>query len=318
MRSLSVQVLLAVGLTFISGFAAREIALAEPVSAASYEETIRHAVEEYSLGHWTEARFFFARAHALNPNARTLRGLGLTCYESRNYVEAIGYFNQALQSSEQPLTDKMRADITQLLTQAQQFVTRVIVTLDPANAELEVDHVARELPADHVVLLDPGEHELVASGAGYRPEQHTLNAEGGELRLDLHLQPVAAGAGLVKGQVQPVTPPPAAEPGTGNLAPYIVMGAGGAALVAGAVLVGIAAADKHAVEHAEEGATWPELEPRYNRGRTFFPVGFALMGVGLAGVAAGLTWKLWPSTQERAPTARLQLSPSGIELSGKF
>jgi hypothetical protein len=96
------------------------------------------------------------------------------------------------------------------------------------------------------------------------------------------------------------------------------MGAGGAALVAGAVLVGIAAADKNAVEHAKEGATWPELEPRYNRGRTFFPVGFALMGVGLAGVAAGLTWKLWPSEQERAPSARLQLSPSGIELSGKF
>lgn len=318
MRSLSVQVLLAVGLTFISGFAVREIALAEPVSAASYEETIRHAVEEYSLGHWTEARFFFARAHALNPNARTLRGLGLTCYESRNYVEAIAYFNQALHSNEQPLTDKMRADITQLLAQAQQFVTRVIVTLDPTNAELEVDNVARELPADHVVLLDPGEHELAASAAGFRPERHTLTAEGGELRVDLRLQAVDAGAGVVKGPVQPVTPPPAAEPGSGNLAPYIVMGAGGAALVAGAVLVGIAAADKHAVEHAEEGATWPELEPRYNRGRTFFPVGFALMGVGLAGVAAGLTWKLWPANQERAPTARLQLSPSGIELSGKF
>jgi hypothetical protein len=318
MRSLSVQVLLAVGLTWFLGFAPLQIGLAEPASAASYEETIRHAVEEYSLGHWTEARFFFARAHALNPNARTLRGLGLTCYESRNYVEAIGYFNQALQSAEQPLTDKMRADIAQLLQQAQQFVTRVIVTLDPARAELEVDHVPRELAADGVVLLDPGEHELSASAEGHRPEQHTLNAEGGELRLELRLRALDGAPALVKGPEQ--TPPPrmAAESGSSDLAPYIVMGAGGAALVAGAVLVGIAAADKHAVEHAKEGATWPELEPRYNRGRTFFPVGFALMGVGLAGVAAGLTWKLWPAGQERAPSAQLHVSPWGLELSGGF
>lgn len=319
MRYLSVQVLLAVGLTLLSGFAVRSNALAEPAATASYEDTIRHAVEEYSLGHWTEARFFFARAHALNPNARTLRGLGLTCYESRNYVEAIGYFNQALQSNEQPLTDKMRADIAQLLQQAQQFVTRVILTLEPANAEIEVDHVPRELAADRVLLLDPGEHELSASAEGHRSEQHTLNAVGGELRVELRLRPVdGAGPALVKGP-QPLTPPPAAaEPDSGSLAPYIVMGAGGAALVAGAVLVGIAASDKRAVEHAKEGATWPELEPRYNRGRTFFPVGFALMGVGLAGVAAGLTWKLWPAERERAPSARLELSPTGIELSGKF
>jgi tetratricopeptide (TPR) repeat protein len=141
MRSLSVQVLLAVALTFTSS----QRAWAEPATqTANYEDTIRHAVEEYSLGHWTEARFFFARAHALNPNARTLRGLGLTCYESRNYVEAIGYFKQALLSTEQPLTDKMRADLTQLLSQSEQFVTRVIVTLDPSTAELEVDHVPRE------------------------------------------------------------------------------------------------------------------------------------------------------------------------------
>jgi hypothetical protein len=319
MRFLSVQVLLAVGLTWSLGFAAGSTALAEPASTASYEDTIRHAVEEYSLGHWTEARFFFARAHALSPNARTLRGLGLACYESRNYVEAIGYFKQALQSGEQPLTDKMRTDIAQLMQQAQQFVTRVIVTLDPASAELEVDHVARELAADGVVLLDPGEHQLSASAEGYRPDQHTFHAEGGELRLDLRLKPAAAGEpALVKGSAQPSAPAAATSSASSDLAPYIVMGAGGAALVAGAVLVGIAASDKHAVEHAKDGATWPELEPRYNRGRTFFPVGFALMGVGLAGIAAGLTWKLWPGSQERAPSAQLRVSPWGLALSGGF
>jgi tetratricopeptide (TPR) repeat protein len=317
MRSLSVQVLLAVALACLSRPSSSARAEPPPQNA-NYEDTIRHAVEEYSLGHWTEARFFFARAHALNPNARTLRGLGLTCYESRNYVEAIGYFKQALASTEQPLTDKMRADLTQLQQQSEQFVTRVVVTLDPSSAELEVDHVPREL-ADGALLLDPGEHLLSASAEGHEPTQQTITAAGGEQRIELRL--------ASKGERAPVfvqqptqAPPPALEPSSGSsdLAPYIVMGAGGAALIAGAVLVGIAASDKSAVENAAQGVTWPELEPRYNRGRTFFPVGFALMGVGLAGVAAGLTWKLWPSSHERAPSARLRVSPLGVELSGGF
>lgn len=319
MRSFPVQVLLAVGLTCLVELTSSGSARAEPPAQnASYEDTIRHAVEEYSLGHWTEARFFFARAHALNPNARTLRGLGLTCYESRNYVEAIGYFKQALASTEQPLTDKMRADIAQLLQQSEQFVTRVIVTLDPSSAALEVDHVPREL-TDGVLLLDPGEHQLSASAEGHAPVQETIHAAGGEQRVALRL-PRKAESAPVLVQQPTAAPAPALASSTGgsDLAPYIVMGAGGAALIAGAVLVGIAASDKSAVENAAEGVTWPELEPRYNRGRTFFPVGFALMGVGLAGVAAGLTWKLWPSRQERTPSARLRVSPLGVELRGGF
>jgi tetratricopeptide (TPR) repeat protein len=326
MRSFSVRMLLAFGLTWLSGFAGVNGAAAEPAPAAnqgtgSYEETIRHAVEEYSLGHWTEARFFFARAHALSPNARTLRGLGLTCYESRNYVEAIGYFQQALESTEQALTDKMRADISQLLQQAKQFVTRVVVVLEPSTAELEVDHVPRELAADGSVLLDPGEHQLSASAEAHRGEQRTLNAEGGELRIELRLQPLDTAAPAVAQTPVKLTPPPVEpESGRSDLAPYIVMGAGGAALIAGAVLVGIAASDKSAVENAADDSDWqPNLEQRYNRGRTFFPVGFALMGVGLAGIAAGLTWKLWPTEHEHAPTARLQLSPLGaVSLRGIF
>jgi tetratricopeptide (TPR) repeat protein len=307
MRSFFVQVLLAIGLTGLPGF----VVLAE--SESSYEDAIRHAVEEYSLAHWTEARFFFARAHTLSPNARTLRGLGMTCYESRNYVEAIGFFKQALASAEQPLTGKMRTDITQLLQQSERVVTRVVVALEPANADLEVDHTPHERAADGVLLLDPGEHALSASAAGHIPEQHKLNAQGGELRVELRLRPREAATPMLSAR-----PVQRQRSGSSDLAPYIVIGAGAAALVAGGVLVGIAAADKHAVEHAEEGATWPELEPRYHRGRTFFPVGFALMGVGLAGVAAGLTWKLWPSAHERAPSAQLRVLPLGMALSGAF
>jgi tetratricopeptide (TPR) repeat protein len=290
-----------------------------PAPGASYEETIRHAVEEYSLGHWPEARFFFARAHALSPNARTLRGLGLTCYESRNYVDAIAYFKDALANTAQPLTEAMRAEVTQLMQQSEQFVTRLVLTVEPTSAVLELDHGSLELPSDGVVMLDPGEHELVATAEGHLPERRVFNAEGHEMRVELHLratpgEPVAAAPAS--------TPAPAAAMSADSrsgLAPYLVIGAGGAALIVGGVLVAIATSDKYAVEHAPKGTLWRTIESRYNRGRIFFPVGFALMGVGLAGAAVGLTWKLWPSEErDSAPRAQLRLSPTSLELSGTF
>src|SRR5437763_10868 len=65
---------------------AAQSAAAQASAEQNYDELIRQAVTEFSLGHWTEAKVFFARAHARNPNARTLRGLGLSCYEARSYV----------------------------------------------------------------------------------------------------------------------------------------------------------------------------------------------------------------------------------------
>lgn len=295
MRSFAVQVLLAVGLTCVLGLTCR----AQP---ASYEDALEHAAQAYSLGHYTEARFFYARAHALQPNARTLRGLGLTCYASQSYVEAIAYFKQALAA---PLGEELHEELTQRLAQAEQLVTRVHLTLEPSDAELEVDHEARAL-TDGVLLLDPGTHQLSASAAGHRSVQQLILAAGGEPRVALRLTPTAA---------TPVAASPPVSSGGSDLAPYIVIAAGGAAFVAGAVFVGIAAADKDAVESAGQGVSWRELEPRYHRGRTFFPVGFALMGVGFAGAAAGLTWKLWPSQREHAG---LRVSPLGVELKGRF
>lgn len=278
-------------------------ARAEP--QASYEEAIRHAVEEYTLGHWAEAKVFFLRAHAVQPNARTLRGLGLTCYESRSYVEAIGYLRAALASPVQPLTDAMRENLAQLLQQSQQFVTHVVLDVYPARAALAVDQSAHALDGSRELLLDPGEHELSASAPGYKPVRRSVNATGGTLHVQLRLQPEA--------RPQPSAAKEALASDDSGLAPYLLIGASGAAALAGGVLLAIAASDKAAVEGGTAG--WSQLESRYDRGRTFFPVGFVLAGVGLCGVAAGLTWKLWPRGPEQA---QLSLTPAGVALRGRL
>ncbi len=59
-----------------------------------YRAAIDAAVQEYELNHFEESREQFARAHALNPNARTLRGLGVADFELRRWT------NGALRASD--------------------------------------------------------------------------------------------------------------------------------------------------------------------------------------------------------------------------
>ena len=128
---------------------------------SEYQSAVHKGLQEYDRGNFSEAKAFFLRAHALAPNARTLRGLGMSSYELRNYVEAIEYFQRALNASERPLTAHMRTEVSQLLSQARSFVTRLQLTVHPTNAQVHLGtrEVARD--SDGNVLMDPGTHQLV-------------------------------------------------------------------------------------------------------------------------------------------------------------
>ena len=312
----------------------------EPASQSapqpSYDELIGRALQEFKLGHWTEARVFFGEAHALRPNARTLRGLGLASYEARNYVEAIDFFEQALVNKQQPLTPRMRDECSRLLSQARKFVSNATIDVDPPNVELLLDGKPIQLGEDASVLLDPGQHEFLARAAGYEPATETVLAQGGDmLSVHLHLKTIVPDAPLVAATATPFvevaaeeTPSASASATSASesssdshapnsLAPWIVIGASGAVTVASFVFLGIAASDKSAAEHPDPGATWPEVNGSAKQGRAFFAVGFVLLGTGLAGIAAGCLWKLWPTLTERQVGAtNLRLTPGGVALSG--
>jgi hypothetical protein len=153
---------------------------------SKYQELIRRALEEYSAGNWTEARVFFEDAHAISPNARTLRGLGMTSYEARSYVEAISFLEQALASQVRPLTPPIAQEARRVLEQARRFVSPVDIVLEPASAELRIDGKIIGKAERQAVVLDPGEHEFAATAAGFASGRRVLVAEGGR-RLNLHL-----------------------------------------------------------------------------------------------------------------------------------
>jgi hypothetical protein len=318
----------AVSLCLLVPISARAEEPQTQTSPASYDELIRRGLQEFSLGHWSEAKVFFANAHAVRPNARTLRSLGLTSYEARSYVEAIAFFEQAMSNEQQPLTKGMRDECSRLLAQARQFTSRARIEVEPANALLQIDDKPAQLGADGIALLDPGPHQILAQAPGFEPLAHSVNANGGEaLNVRLRLSPIAQASDIAAAQATPfIEPPPEATspPASSNssdstaqaLGPWIVIAGSGAVAVAGGIFLGVAVADKSHAEHPGADPIWSDVQGATKQGRTFFPVGFALLGAGLAGVAAGFAWKYWPSSTERAGTASLTLVPGGFVVSG--
>lgn len=173
-------------------------ALAQGSSAAppGYDEAIDTALQEFDAGNFAEARSQFLRAHGIFPNARTLRALGKSEYELKNYAEACTYFEQALDSKIRPLTNDQRNETMRLLEASRGYTRRFLVTLRPANTKLILDGNPVVLGPQNVLVLKVGDHTLEASADGFQSERRQLRVAGGgseSLAFDLRAaEPVAA------------------------------------------------------------------------------------------------------------------------------
>jgi tetratricopeptide (TPR) repeat protein len=145
---------------------------------AAYRDRIDEGLREFSVQNYEEARSLFLQAHALMPNARTLRALGLCEYELRNYGESVKYLDGALASDVKPLRDTLRSDTERMVARARNFVGHVEVELRPAAAQLTVDGV--KVDAREPLWLAMGEHVLEVSAPSFASEKRKLSVKGGE------------------------------------------------------------------------------------------------------------------------------------------
>jgi hypothetical protein len=159
-------------------------------------------------------------------------------------------------------------------------------------------------------------------------------------------QPPAVGPAPSPSSV-PAGPPPPSEGSTGSGAaiasmnapapaatvenkrsamPWVVVGVGGAATVAGVVILAVGVSDVSSADSACKTRMRcdPAVADKGNNGRALEPVGYAVGGVGLAAVAAGLVW-YFTETPSGAPTAGfLRVTPlvapgyAGMSLGGAF
>jgi hypothetical protein len=285
-----------------------------------YRELIRNALSEYELGNWAEAKLFFSDAHAIYPNARTLRGLGLVAYAMRDYVQASDWLSRSLESQEQPLVGEMRTGTSSMLEQSQRFEARVRFEVSPRAAELSIDDQPVQYAADGTARLNPGAHEITARLSGYEYVSRQISLEAGARRsVQLQLRPTdgAVASAPAAAALQVATPadgrsPEQQQDSGSSIAPWLVIGVSGAVAIVGGVLLASSLSDVAELEDPAPRTEWSRVESTYEGTAARSGAGIALLSLGLAGVAVGVTWTLWPDEDERG--VEVGVGPLGLRV----
>jgi hypothetical protein len=160
-------------------------------SASDYDRLIDEALAAFAAEDHGRARKLFERAHAWRPSARTLRGLGITAVELKQYTQAKAELEASLTDVRQALTDAQRAEVTALLAWMQSSLGMVSVNVTPANGSLTVNG---ERTADRSLVLEPRAYTLRAEADGYEAMETVVRLESGQhqsvdlalVALDLH------------------------------------------------------------------------------------------------------------------------------------
>jgi hypothetical protein len=189
-RALQFLVVCSIALCGVGAARADSDEAASSGEPAVYRATVDEALKEFEAQNYEEARSLFLRAHALYPNARTHRALGLAEFELRNYGDSIAHLRAALEDRVKPLGDAMRAETQQVLTRAYNFVGRVRLEVKPSTAHVTLDGAPLQLSSEPL-LLPIGEHTFELEASGFIAARRQLSIKGGEERsLSIVLVPV--------------------------------------------------------------------------------------------------------------------------------
>jgi tetratricopeptide (TPR) repeat protein len=302
--------------------AATMLALFRPHAHAQepeFNDVIKRAVVEFDQGHWEEASALFRQAHELNPSARTWRGLGLTSFELRRYVNAIAELEAALADPRKPLTNQQRKEVETVLGRAREFVSVYRVRVQPSGAEVIVDGHPATLNQGQL-FLDPGPHTLLVRASGYEERREDLRAAAGakdELSIELSVTGPAEEVALeaaAPAEARPDEPPP---PKRRRVWTWVL---GGASVAAGAAAIGLGVATDGKSEDFKQCGATPDCQDIADKGKSLqlgTNLSIGLAGAFLVGAVTAffLEGRARPAEEKRA---QLLLSPSAIALRTRF
>jgi hypothetical protein len=282
-----------------------------------YRGIVDSALEEFDAQHWAEARTLFERAHAIFPNARTLRGIGMAAFELRDYVAARRALDASLVETRRALTDEQRTQVSALAERARLFVGDFGVGPAPDGSFVEVDGVRATLDGDlrapTTIALAVGTHELTLRAPDGRTEHAQVTVHGGEhaeLALVIEDEPARAPEPAT---IEPPPSAPPASPGPPDWAWGLTIG-GGALVIVGAILVGVGASDAATISNAPRATEWADLEGAYARATPLEITGGVALGVGVAAAVAGIVGLATSSERSIA----VGIGPGALTLRGTF
>jgi hypothetical protein len=303
----------------------------ELLASPEYLRAIEQAVESFDAARYGESHEHFSRAHAIVPNARTLRGLGMVELELGRRAAAARHFELALASDVLPLAGEQRAATEASLSALWLQLARVQVAVEPANASVRV--AGNLVTSGQTLVLEPGSYEVEAACEGFVRKQETLQvAAADHRRLELRLAPVSSipdapavaavtppvvAPAEAAALVAPSVPAPSAPPRPERVArgPWFVVAGGALSAGTGAALSWMAQRQKSRVQDAPVGSEWSAYADDARSYPRFQAGGLALLGTGIAGIAGGL---IWYSVLRRHSSAHVTLGPQGARLVGQF
>lgn len=293
---------------------------------ARYQELVDRALAESAAGRWDEARATFREAHALFPNARTLRGIGVVAFEVRDYVDTVRNLRLALAEPRRALTDEQRREAEGLLQRALSLVARYDTSALPDDATIVVDGQPTKVDERHELLVSVGEH-TVEVHAGSRTAEARLRVRGGEMEplpVVLEATPAPGSTGVTPMLVESDTVPPpesgaprpdpraSSETSGSRVGPIVTMAGGGALLVAGVVLFLVGQGDISEVENAPPGTEWSSVRAKSDRALVLTGLGLGLIGTGGAIGVAGTVWLVASDDSESGGSASSRTVIGGV------
>jgi hypothetical protein len=151
---------------------------AAPASTSTdYDKLLDRAVEAFEAKDYPKARELFEQAYVIRPNARVLRGLGISALHLERFGVAKRELTEALRDTEQPLTANQREGVAELLSWMRVNLGTLQLQLQPANAQVTLD----EAPIEETQLvLKPGAHHVRVSADGFGTQDHTVHVTAGQ------------------------------------------------------------------------------------------------------------------------------------------
>jgi tetratricopeptide (TPR) repeat protein len=137
----------------------------------------RQGVEASDSGRWAEAVEAFTRSLALVERPSTLFNLLTALREQARYREALPVGERYLVVAKAAEDAPKRALVQRLIAEMKDAMGTLVLRVEPAGAEVQVDNIAvppRSLPQ---LYLSPGRHDLVVRADGYVPHQETVTIE---------------------------------------------------------------------------------------------------------------------------------------------
>jgi hypothetical protein len=292
---------------------------------AAYRKAIQDGVAEYDARHFEEARSLFRRAHEMNPNARTFRGIGMTAFELRDYVSAVHNLSSALHDQRKPLSPEQHKAVQDLLERSRMFVDVATLTISPWEAHVTVDGHAPHFEPDGTLLFGFGPHTLEVSAPGKATRTITFNTRGGEQKefsITLEAAPTPAPrASNRAGAELASSAKPVSQVSHNTSAKIWLLGAGVAALAAGGAGI------YWARQYSElDSCRNPPADLRCTDEDTIkrqYDVSLGAMVVtGAAaltmGIIGALSWKSGPPATTKHSALDCSVSPFGISCGQTF